>query len=151
MATRKKTEEEILFPEQKIAGIQVKPWTFGNLFAIAEPLERILDKVEVAGLADKLIDTETGDMKLEYFSLARLFTMASNELLNLISMSLDVDEEILEDLPIKDGIAIVVLMFNQNKEMLVNALKNAGSPPPTKLQKKIQKKEAGPKKTKTSQ
>lgn len=148
---KKKSEESILFPEKVIAGITVAPWTFGNLFSIADPLERILDKVESAGMADKLIDTETGDLQLDYFSLARLFTMASNELLLVIASTLEVDEETVRDLPITDGITIVLLMFNQNKEMVINALKNAMSPPPTELAKKVQKKKAvGPKTKKNS-
>ena len=149
--TNKKTEEEILFPEQEVAGITVTPWTFGNLFSIAQPLERILDKIEEAGMADKIIDTE-GNFILDYFSLARLFTIASVELLYVIATTLEVEAEVVEALPIKDGIAIVLLMFNQNKEMLTGALKNVGSPPPTKLAKKIQKKKAaGPKSKKTTE
>ena len=144
----KKLEEEILFPDKEIAGITIKPWSFGALFSIADPLERILDKIDEAGLSEKLID-ESGDIQLDYISLARLFTLAGQELLTIISETLKVDREIIENLSATDGITIVMHMFNQNKEMVVNAIKNAvSSPKKTKLTKKIKTKKAGGPKTK---
>ena len=151
MPTKKKTDEEILFPEKTIAGIKIKPWSFGELFIIADPLDRILDKIEESGLSEKLIDEE-GEIQFDYLSLAKLFTLASKELLSVISSTLRVDEEVVKNLSAPDGISIVMHMFNQNKEMLINAIKNAFSSPPKKtaLQKKIQeKKEGEPKKKET--
>jgi len=144
MPTKKKTDEEILFPEKTIAGIKVKPWSFGELFVIADPLDRVLDKIEISGLGEKLIDDE-GEIQFDYLSLAKLFTLASQELLSVISATLSVDEEVVKKLSAADGISIVMHMFNQNKEMLINAIKNAFSSPPekTELQKKIQKKQEG--------
>ena len=145
MTTKKKSDEEILFPEQKIAGISVRPWSFGELFLIADPLERVLDKIVDSGMSDILVD-ENGEFQLDYFSIARLFTLASQELLDIISETLGIEKEKVEALSATDGIAIVLLMFQQNKEMLVNAIKNALSSPlkkKTKLQKKIKKKKEG--------
>ena len=144
MPKKKKSDEEILFPEQKIAGIEVKPWSFGSLFIVAEPLDRVLDKIQRSGLDEKIID-ETGEISFDYLSLAKLFTLASPELLSVISLTLDVEEEEVSALSAADGIAIVMLMFNQNKEMLINAIKNAfSSPKPkTKLKKKIEAKMDG--------
>lgn len=142
---KKKSDEEILFPEKTIAGIVVRPWSFGELFTIADPLERVLDKIDDSGMSDKLIDEE-GEFQLDYLSLARLFTLASQELLDIISGTLDIDREKIEALSATDGIAIVLLMFQQNREMLVNAIKNALSSPPkkkTKLQKKLKEKKEG--------
>ena len=149
-ATKKKSDEEILFPEKTVAGIKIKPWSFGDLFAIADPLDRVLDKIEACGLGEKLVDEE-GEVKFDYLSLAKLFTLASQELLSVISETLHVDEEKVNELSAQDGITIVMHMFNQNKEMLINAIKNAfSSPPETKLQKKLkEKKEGEPKKEKT--
>lgn len=145
---KKKSEEEILFPEQKVAGILVKPWSFGDLFAIANPLERLLDNIDNAGLAEKLIG-EDGNVQFDYFSLARVFTLASHELLTIMSETLDTEKEKLEKLSTTDGIKIALLMFNQNKEMLVNAIKNAlSSPPKSKLKKKITEKNEGEQKKK---
>ena len=150
MTTKKKSEEEILFPEKTISGIKVKPWSFGELFVIADPLDRVLDKIEESGLGEKLIDDE-GEVQFDYLSLAKLFTLASKELLAVISETLHVDEEKVKELSAADGISIVMLMFNQNKEMLVNAIKNAfSSPPKSKLQKKLKEKKDGePKKEET--
>ena len=145
MAAKKKSDEEILFPEKKIAGITVRPWSFGELFIIADPLERVLDKIDDSGMSDKLID-ENGEFQLDYLSLARLFTLASQELLDIISDTLGVAKEKVEALSATDGISIVLLMYNQNREMLVNAIKNALSSPPkkkTKLQKELKEKKEG--------
>lgn len=149
---KKKTEEEILFPEQEVAGITVKPWSFGDLFKIADPLDRILDKIIAQGLDQKLLSDE-GGIQLDYFSLARLFTLASKELLSVISDTLNVEPETVEKLSASDGIAIVLLMFNQNKEMLINSIKNAlSSPPKSKLEKAVKKKtEREQTKTKTTE
>jgi hypothetical protein len=133
----KRTEEEILFPEKKIGGIVVKPWSFGQLFDISGPLETILDKIEATpGLSEKLIDEDSGDFNLTYITLARMFTIAGPELLNVISTTLEVDEDKVRALSVKDGIAIVMLMFYQNKEMITGALKNAGSSPQSKTELK---------------
>jgi hypothetical protein len=150
----KQTEEQILFPEKTIGGIVVRPWSFGQLFDVSEPLERVLDKVEDSGLADKLIDPDSGEINLSYVGLARLFTVAGPELLNVISKTLDVGEDELRKLSIKDGVSILLLMYHQNKEMIVGALKNAFSPPQkeeTKLKKAIKAKKVVGKKKKATE
>lgn len=138
----KRTEEEIMFPEQTIGGIVVKPWSFGQLFKISAPLEKILDHIEESGFAEKLINPN-GDIDLNYLNLARLFTIAGPELLTLISVTLSVPEDKVKKLSIQDGISIILLMYYQNKEMVLGALKNAFSPPQpeTKLKKAIKAKE----------
>ena len=142
----KRTEEAILFPEKTIAGIVVKPWAFGALFEISDPLEVVLDKIDETGLGARLID-EKGDVNFTYLNLARLFTIAGNELLGIISKTLEIDEDTIKALSMQDGVAIVLLMYYQNKEMIVGALKNAFSPPQTetKLTKAVKekKKKAG--------
>lgn len=136
----KRTDEEILFPEKTIAGIAVAPWSFGALFEISDPLEVVLDKIDETGLGEKLID-ENGDINFTYLNLARLFTIAGTELLGIISKTLDVDEKTIKELSIKDGMAIILLMYYQNKEMIVSALKNAFSPlqEETPLKKAVKK------------
>lgn len=140
--TNEKTEEQILFPEQTIAGIVVKPWTFGCLFSIAEPLERILNKIDENNLAEKLFMEKTGNITVDYLTIARVFTLASVELFFVMQKTLDVDAETLSKLSIPDGIRIALLMYSQNKEIIVNAIKNVTSPPQqkTELEKKVQEK-----------
>lgn len=132
-----------------IAGIKVRPWSFGELFLVAGPLESVIDKIEESGMSHRIIGSQ-GELNFDYLSLAKLFTLASGELLQIISDTLHVEEEKIKALTAPEGIAIVLLMFNQNKEMLTSAVKNVfGSPQKeTKLQKKMKTKKAGePKKT----
>jgi len=139
-------DEEILFPDQEIGGITVKPWSFGALFSITDPLERILNKIDDTGLAEKLFLEKTGNVTVDYISMARLFTLAGTELLQIMTKTLKVDQDTVEALSIEDGIKIVMLMYMQNKTIITNALKNAFSPPQTTLEKKVQeKKERGQK------
>ncbi len=118
-----KTEEEILFPEVAIGGLVVKPWSFGKLFLISPILEKVLDKVEEKSL-DKVF--EGGSMEeggfLSYTNIARIFTVCSTELLELIALTLDVTEDEIKDLSISDGVRIIVVAYNQNSETIKNAV-----------------------------
>jgi len=113
----KKSDEEILFPEVKIGGYVVKPWSFGILFSISELLEQVLDKIEEKNLMD-VFDTEF----MSYISMARLFTVAGSQVLKIISITLDEDEEEIKKLDMKDGIKIATTIYQQNLEILKNAV-----------------------------
>lgn len=122
MTTKKKSEtekpeESILFPEAKVAGIIVKPWTFGKLFDISVSLDKILDKAEQKGIVDKL---EEGDFS--YVLMARVFTLAGPEILDIISITTDKTVDEIKELDMEDGIEIAFTIFRQNKEKIKNVL-----------------------------
>jgi len=116
---KKKSEEEILFPEVKIAGKTVKPWSFGALFDLSESLEIVLDKIE-----DRDIDKEFEDSGgiLAYSTIARIFTIANREVLKIIAYTLGEDEAEVKKLSMSDGVEIALTIFNQNRETIKNAL-----------------------------
>ena len=116
---KKKSEEEILFPEVKIAGKTVKPWSFGALFDLSESLEIVLDKIE-----DRDIDKEFEDSGgiLAYSTIARIFTIANREVLKIIAYTLEEDEAEVKKLSMSDGVKIALTIFNQNRETIKNAL-----------------------------
>lgn len=122
--TRKKSEEEILFPEVNINNITVKPWGFGALFELSAILERVLDKAEEKGLIK--------DLESDFLSsvtLARLFTIANQEVLHIIAYTVGKKEEEVKKWDMQTGIKVAVTIFNQNKDTIVGALKNAVSSP----------------------
>jgi len=115
---KKKSEEEILFPEVKIAGKTIKPWSFGALFDLSESLEIVLDKVENKGIDKEFEDSGI----LTYTSMGRLFTIANQEVLKIIAYTINEDTEEVKKLNMSDGVKIALTIFHQNVETIKNAL-----------------------------
>jgi len=127
---KKKSDESVLFPDVRVGDIIVKPWTFGMLFELSEPLDRIITKVEDRGL-----DVEFEKGILSYVTMAKLFTIASSEALEIICKTLDKPDEEVKELGMEDGIKIALIIYNQNKESIVSSLKNAFSSSPKEKNK----------------
>ena len=123
-----KNDESILFPEAEIDGIIVNPWSFGMLFEISPSLEVILDKMDEKKLTQKL--DESGGF-LSWSLIARLFTIAGPEMLHIIALTIEKSPEEVKKLDMETGMKISSVIFNQNKERILNALKNVFSPPQT--------------------
>lgn len=117
MSKKATNEEQTLFPEAKVGNIIIKPWSFGKLFDVSPSLERVLDRIDEKGISD-LFEKEF----ISYVSMARLFTIASKEVLNVIATTVDLDEEEIRNLSIEDGIKLAIIIFQQNKETIKNAL-----------------------------
>jgi len=115
MTARKKSDEEILFPEAKIADITVKPWSFGMLFKLGPLVEKVLKKMEEQ---DINIDTDI----IKYSTIAKLFTIASEPVLEIICLTTGKDRKTIEGLGIGDGVKIAFLIYSQNKEQIVKNL-----------------------------
>jgi len=115
--TKKKSEEQILFPEAKVGDITIKPWSFGKLFDLSVLLERVLDKVE-----EKKIDFNFESNIIPYSTIARLFTIASPEVLKIISITLNKSEEEVKELGMVEGIRIAMVIYQQNSEIIKNGL-----------------------------
>jgi len=112
-----KTPEEIMFPEAKIGNITVKPWSFGQLIEVSALLERVLDKAEKKG-----IDFNNMEALFDYGTVARLFTLASKELLELIALTINKDLKEVKALNLDEGILIAVTIARQNGTLIKNVL-----------------------------
>ena len=113
----KKSDEEILFPSIKVGGITIEPWSFGVLFDLSPMLERLLDVVTEKGIAAEF---EKGT--LSYITMAKLFTLASKEVLEIMAITTNQEEGIIKKLSMADGVKIAMVIFQQNKETIKNAL-----------------------------
>lgn len=113
-----KSDEAILFPEINIDGILIKPWSFGKLFDLSILLESVIDKAEKKGLITEL---NSGNM-IPYTTMAKLFAIASPEVLKIISITLGKNEDEVRELDMSTGIKIAITIFSQNKEAIKNAL-----------------------------
>ena len=113
----KKTDEEILFPEITIEGEVLKPWSFGKLFDLSPMLESVIDKMEAKG-----IDLDFNKEFIPYLTLAKLFTIATSEVLKIISITLDKPEEEIKKFDMQKGVKIAMGVYEQNKEVIKNAL-----------------------------
>jgi len=133
-----RSDEEILFPEVIIEGITIKPWSFGALFELSDSLDKVLDKVEEKKLADEI---ESGF--LSNITLARLFTIANKEVLHIMAYTTECSEDEIRALDMTIGLQIAVIIFNQNRETIVGALKNALSSPTKKMKKSKKEEEKG--------
>ena len=117
MTETEKTPEEILFPEAKVGDTIIKPWSFGKLFDVSVALEKILDKAE-----KKKIDLNDLDSIFEYATMAKLFTLASKELLDVIALTLDKKVAEVKALSMEEGLAITIIIAKQNWATIKNVL-----------------------------
>lgn len=124
----KQSEEAIIFPEVTIDGVVVKPWSFGMLFDISSDLEEILNKMETADLISKLEGTKGF---IPYTLIARIFTIASPHVLRIISKTVGKPEEEVRNFSMETGMKIAMVIYNQNKQTIMNAIKNVFSPSTT--------------------
>lgn len=124
-----KSDESILFPEEKIGDLVVKPWSFGMLFEISPYLEIVVDKAEESGLIKKFEENTTF---LSYPTMIKLFTIASKPMLMIIAMTVGKDEDYIKSLDMETGMKLAVTIYNQNKSTISNSLKNVFSPPKEK-------------------
>ena len=118
MPTNTKTEESILFPEVKVGDIVIKPWSFGKLFDLSLLLDKALTKLDESG-AD--IEKALSESTISYLTIAKFFSLVSEEILDVISITLDKDKEEIKKLSMEDGIKTAFVIFNQNKEIIKNA------------------------------
>ena len=112
---KEKDEIEILFPEAKVGDITVKPWSFGVLFDISDLLDEVITKVEEKEIK---IDEDV----ISYVTMVKIFTIASKQVLRIISITLDKEEDEVRKLPMEDGVKIAVIIAKQNWTVLKNAL-----------------------------
>lgn len=113
-----KTEEEILFPEAKVGKYTIKPWSFGMLFDISPLLDQVIQKLE-----EKKIDVDmTGeDIFFSFQTIAKLFTVASQPVLEIMKMTLSIEEEEIKNLDMDTGIRIAIVIAKQNWSTVKNA------------------------------
>jgi hypothetical protein len=121
----KQSEEAVLFPEITVDNIIVKPWSFGMLFDISSDLEEILNKMENTDLLEKLNNTKGF---IPYTLIARIFTIASPHVLRIISLTVGKPEEEIRLLSMETGMKIAMVIYNQNKQTILNSVKNVFSP-----------------------
>lgn len=110
--------DALLFSEIEIAGIKIKPWSFGQLFKVSELLGKVLDNIESKGLS---LDSITDD-GLKASNILRLFTIASAELLEIISVTTGMPIEDIEKLDMLDGVSIFITIAKQNWNTVKNVL-----------------------------
>ena len=113
----KKSDEEIIFPTKTVAGIEVTPWSFGTLFEISSMLEIVLDRVN-----DKQILVDPIAGFISYFDMLRIFTLASQEVLKIIAITVKKDIEEIKKLSIDDGVKLAIEIYQGNSILLKNAL-----------------------------
>jgi Ca2+-binding EF-hand superfamily protein len=125
--TEKQSEEKILFPEVTIAGFKILPWGFGHLFNLAESLGKVIEKAEAKGLIEEL-DNSGGILK--YTTIAKLLSIASSEVFEIIKITLNTDDESVKKLSMEDGLKIAFTIYDQNKTTIINSIKNLIAPNP---------------------
>lgn len=113
---KNKSDEAILFSEIEIAGIKVKPWSFGKLFDLSSSLEIIIDKIE-----EKDIDLSLMNNEINLIDIVKVFNIAKQELLKIISITTDRAEEEIKELSMDDGVKLAFAIFTQNKDTIKNA------------------------------
>lgn len=111
------SDEEILFPELTIEGEVLKPWSFGKLFDLSPMLETVLDKIEAKG-----IDVDFTKDVIPYITIAKLFTIATPEILKIISITLGKSEEEIKEFSMSKGVKIASAIYEQNKDIVKNAV-----------------------------
>ena len=120
MPEKKKTDEEILFPDVKVAGTTIRPWSFGVLFEISDLVDHVINKME-----DKKVGLDSiisSDGTITFLTIGKLFTIASPEVLKIMSITTGLSDIDIKALSMEDGIKMAFTIFSQNKETIKNAL-----------------------------
>jgi hypothetical protein len=109
----KKSEEQILFPEFMVEGYEIKPWTLGKLRKINPHLESIFSTLKERNIQLTLdnIDRHITDL---YFA-------AVPVVISILAISLNKDENELEDIEIPQAIRLLYAVYKQNEESIKNA------------------------------
>lgn len=107
-----KSDEEILFPELEIDGFIIRPWTLGKLRKVNPCIERVLGKLEKKNIKLSLDNIEN--------NLLDLYFAAVDEIITILSISLDVEEEKLENITIPQAIRLIFLVYKQNEDSIKN-------------------------------
>jgi len=107
-----KSDEEILFPDIEIDGFTIRPWTLGKLRQVNPCMERVLEKLEKKGVKLTLDNLED--------NLLDLYFAAVDEIITILSISLDVEEKKLESVPIPQAIRLIFLIYKQNEDSIKN-------------------------------
>ena len=113
---KKKSDEEILFPDIKVGDLVIKPWSFGKLFDLSLLLDNIMVKAEARGILE---DIDDGFLK--YTTMVKIFALSAPEILEIICITVDKDEDYVKSLSMTDGIKIALSIYNQNQEIIKNA------------------------------
>jgi len=120
MAVKKKSEEQILFPDIKIDDdITIKPWSFGMLFEISTLLDSVLDKADEKGILNSIVSEEGS---VSYITMARIIALASEEVLQIIAVTIDRSYDEIKEYDMAKGIKIALGIYELNKEVIKNAL-----------------------------
>lgn len=117
-----KSDEEILFSDTKIAGLVIKPWSFGKLFEISPILDRLISKVEERGVDKEIEERVLSGGNISIVFLMKLFPIFSSELFEIIKRTLAVDDATVNKLTIEEGVAIIRIIYTQNQSSIKNAL-----------------------------
>lgn len=121
MIEKKKSDEEILFPEAKIDGtdITIRPWTFGDLLDVNPHVEAIFTRLEEKNV---LLDFTMIGVK----EIKELYFTAAPQLLEIIKISVKKTEEETRALDLTTAIKILYVIWNQNRESIKNAVSLLG-------------------------
>jgi len=111
------SDEEILFPEAKVGDIVIKPWSFGILFDISTMLEQVLDKMDEKKI---IVDPVAGF--ISYLDMLKIFSLANQEVLKIIAITVNIDMEEIRKLGMEDGIKIAMVIYKQNSKILKNVV-----------------------------
>jgi len=116
--TKKRSDEEILFPEVEIGGFKIKPWSFGVLFEISEMLDAIFVKLDQRNVDLKFNFDEGLASNMPKF--IRIAAIAAPEVKAILAITIDVNDEVIENLDMKTGMNLLITIFKQNFETLKN-------------------------------
>lgn len=109
-------EETILFAEDKVGDIIIKPWSFGVLFDITDDIENVINKIE-----ENNIDIEKlFEQGISWKTMVKIFSIASPHILNIICLTTGQKKEVIRDLPLTDGVKIAFKIYLQNREQIKN-------------------------------
>lgn len=112
---RKKTDEEVLFPEMKVKvkGVEyvVKPWSFGELLEVNPTLEKIFNSLDEKGTKIDIGNMDINTIKNIYFA-------SAPQMPYIISKSTTITEEEVMKLSLQDALSFIMTIFSANLESI---------------------------------
>jgi hypothetical protein len=114
---KKPSESEILFPDISVAGLKIRPWTFGQFMDMLPVFRKAADRLLEIGIGKNDIDEALSDPSkmLEFVS---IILPISGE---VIAKTVGVSEEEVRDWPIDKAVQVLIVILSENAGRIKNS------------------------------
>lgn len=111
MMNEEKNSLEVLFPEEEIEGVKVRPWSLGQSVSLAPTFEKVIAEIKARGIEIDKLEEQIDQLVFAIFP----------HIIRIIHVTTGIEEKEIECWPISKGTAVVLTIMAQNMNHLKNS------------------------------